>query len=120
MKEKTPPLLTDCERLGYAMKRIRKSKGCDTLYVAKKLGYDDESTYCRMERGKIQNICIWTILKFCDLFECNIFHLFILADIDIFKTQIKTWTEFYKSLSNLSDNEVEKLNELAKHSPPLQ
>ena len=61
---------------------------------------------------------MWTVLKICKLFECNIVQLFALAGFDILETEIKTWTKFYKSLLNLSDEEVEKLKELAKHSPP--
>ena len=119
MKEKQPHILAATKRLGSAMKRIRKSQNEKTIFVARKLGYDDDSTYCRIERGEIVNISIWTILDFCKLFDCNIVHLFKLADIDIFETHIKSWSQFYQSLSNLTYQEASELLELAdKISPP--
>lgn len=117
MKAKNKMLLTHNKQLGSAMKRIRESRKVSTLFVAKKLGYETESTYCRMEHGTIMNISVWTLLEFCKLFECNIFHLFVLAEIDIFDTKIKTWTEFYQSLSNLPTDEASKLLALANKIP---
>src|SRR5574343_322995 len=92
--------------LGNAMRRIRQSRNYTAQYVAMKLGYKDESTYCRIERGEVENLSVWKIITFCKLFDCNIFHLFLLADIDIFDTNIKSWSEFKKSLSGISEEEA--------------
>jgi len=121
MKAKDNELLTQNQRLGYAIRRIRESRKVSALFVSTKLGYKNESTYCRMEHGEIENISIWTILAFCKLLDCNIVHLFKLAEIDIFETQLKNWSEFYVSLANLPDEEAAELLELSnKISPPLQ
>jgi transcriptional regulator with XRE-family HTH domain len=113
MDKKSKTLLTKNQRLGNAMKQIRESQKASMLFVSKKLGYTSESTYCRMEHGEIENISIWQILNFCKLFECNIVHLFVLADIDIFETKINSWFDFYQSLSNLSNDEAAELIEVA-------
>jgi len=114
MDEQNKIVLTKNQRLGFAMKQIRESKKASMLFVSKKLGYTTESTYCRMEHGEIENISIWQILNFCKLFECSIIHLFILADIDIFETKIDSWSEFYQSLSNLSNEQATELMEMAQ------
>ena len=66
-----------------------------------------------LENGKIKHLSESTIRKFCKLLDCNIIHLYRLADIDVFDTKIKTWTQFYKSLSDLHDNKASEFIDLA-------
>ncbi len=111
--EKTIHTLSDTQRLGIALKQIRKSKVLKTINVSNYLGFDSESTYSRMEQGSTENICVFTLLKICKLFDCNIVHLFALADIDIFETAIKTWPEYYISLVNFPQEKVTRYLEFS-------
>jgi len=117
MKDNDSHSLEESLLIGKAMKRIRQLKSHKTLWVATQLGYKEESTYCRMERGEI-NVYESKVRKFCKLFDCNIVHFYQLAGIDIFETKIKTWTEFYKSLSDLTEEEAAKLMEIANQINP--
>ena len=118
MKANNSHSLEESLLIGKAMKRIRQSKNDKASFVANQLGYKEESTYCRMERGEI-NIYESKVRKFCKLYDCNIVHFYQLAGIDIFETNIKTWSEFYKSLSGLPEEEAVKLMEVAnKINPP--
>ncbi len=106
-------ILTNEQRLGNAMRVIRISKGESPDGIAHKLGYTDTSGYCKVERGEIKDISFWKILIYCEYFSCSLFHLSLIAGLDIFGTDIKTLTEFYKSLSNLTEEEAVKFLEIA-------
>jgi transcriptional regulator with XRE-family HTH domain len=115
-------LLTEIQRIGNAMKRIRQSKNITTDYIAHKIGYEDKSTYCKIECGNVKHIDESKIRSFCKLMDCNIVYLYKLAGIDVFETKIKTWDEFYSMIPKLNDEEAKQIIELAKKisPPPLQ
>jgi hypothetical protein len=107
--------LTKEQRLGSAIRQIRVSLKLPTDWIAYKLHYADKSTYCKLERGEIKNINVWLLIEICELYDCNIVQLFFLADIDIFKTKLKSWTEFIETLSN---NDFEEIDILYKSAHP--
>ena len=112
-------LLSEIQHIGNAMRRIRQSKDITTDYIARKFGYEDISTYCKMECGNLKHIDESIIRAFCKLMDCNIVHLYKLAGIDVFETKIKTWDEFYSLIPRLNDEEAKHIIELAKKiSPP--
>jgi len=117
MKSNITNSITERVLIGKAMKRIRLSKNLTSNYVASKLGYKDESTYCRIERGEV-NIYESLVRGFCKLFDCNIIHFYKLAGIDVFESKIKTWSEFYTSLSDLPNKDAAELIEIANKINP--
>ena len=105
---------TDVQRIGKAMRVIRNARGESADAVSEKLGYENTSSYCKLERGEKKTLCIEKILIFCKHFNFNIIFLFIMADIEIFKNEINTWTEFYQSLSKIPDKRAAELMQLSK------
>ncbi len=112
--------ITDNQRIGRAMKQIRLSNNLKPFYVATHIGYTDDSTYYRLERGETEHIDESKIRTFCKLMDCNIVHLYKLAGIEVFETKIKTWDEFYSLIPKLNDEEAKHIIELYKKYLPLK
>ena len=86
--------------IGKAIKLLRESKNLTQEYMANKLGYSDRGSYAKIERGGYKTIDIVLLLKICKLLECNLVHLMLMADVDITKVPIQSYTEFLKQFNS--------------------
>ncbi len=84
------------KNIGKAMKFIRNSRGESADAIARKLNYANSIAYLKLERGDMKTLCVEKILIFCDHFKINIMFLYILADIDVFKFGINSWSQLYQ------------------------
>ncbi len=97
------------QRIGFAIRHVRNANGYSSEYMARKLGYTNNSTYCKIERGELKILDIDLLINICDLLNCSIFHLIIIADFDIIDTKIKSWTEFFFALKDLDRTNNQKI-----------
>ncbi|MBP9689933.1 MAG: helix-turn-helix transcriptional regulator [Bacteroidia bacterium] len=89
---------TQYKNIGNAIKLIRVSKGFTQEYMANKLGYSDRGAYAKIERGENVTLDILLLIEICDMLGCNLVHLMLVAEINIFKSPIISYTQFKKLL----------------------
>lgn len=89
---------TQYKSIGNAIKLIRVSKGFMQEYMANKLGYSDRGAYAKIERGENVTLDILLLIEICDMLGCNLVHLMLVAEINIFKSPIISYTQFKKLL----------------------
>lgn len=99
------------QKIGRGLRYVREAKNLKLKYVATYAGYDDSSTYSRVENGKINHLDLRKIERVCKLFECELVHVLFLSALQDFNYNIKTWEEFLESLRYLP--EQDKTNMLA-------
>ncbi|MBP9186430.1 MAG: helix-turn-helix transcriptional regulator [Bacteroidia bacterium] len=98
-------------KITQVLKLLRKHKKIKALEVAIALNCS-ESYYCRIENGGVE-IAFWQVISICDVLQCSVLQVCILADIDILKNgTIKTWDEFLDSINNCNEDERKQLLEL--------
>lgn len=106
-------MLTHChnyKKIGSTIQVIRVSKRLTQEYMATKLGYNDRSSFAKIERGEYSSLDVFLLIDICRLLECNLVHLMLLAGVDIFDTSIKSYTDFLLSL-NYTSNDIESIIE---------
>lgn len=90
--------VTKYKSIGNAIKLIRVSKGFTQEYMAQKLGYTDRGAYAKIERGENVTLDILLLIEICDLLASNLVHLMLVAEINLFKSPIISYTQFKKLL----------------------
>ena len=93
------------KKIGSTIQVIRVSKNLTQEYMATKLGYNDRSSFAKIERGEYNSLDVFVLIDICRLLECNLVHLMLLAEVDIFETKIRTYSEFLRTLQ-YSDSEI--------------
>jgi hypothetical protein len=80
MKIKKTPNPSLAKSVGTSMRLIRLYKGESVDAVALKLGYKHSSSYCKVERGEVQELSLEMLLGFCNHFNIKFIVLMMLAD----------------------------------------
>lgn len=96
--------------IGRALRLIREGQNLKSSYVALQAGYLNISTYSRLESGKIKHIDMAKLEKICAVFKCNLVHLFLVAAISESEKDIVLWSDFMKSLPNISQTDKSQLD----------
>ena len=99
------------QKIGRGLRSIREAKNFKLKYVAEYAGYEDSSTYSRVESGKIDYLDLRKLDRICTLYECELVHILLMSEMQNFNYNIKTWEEFLESLRYLP--EQDKTNMLA-------
>jgi transcriptional regulator with XRE-family HTH domain len=99
------------QKIGIGLRYIREAKNLKLKYVAEYAGYEDSSTYSRVESGKIDYLDLRKLERICALFGCELVHILLMTEMQNFNYRIKTWEEFLESLRYLP--EQDKTNMLA-------
>jgi len=86
--------------------------------MALKLGYANDSSYSKIERGECAKLDIVLLHQIADILGVSTFHLCRLAGLDLsqHKNSIQTWSELIKSLE-ASEEEYYK-HKLLNNLPP--
>lgn len=93
------------QKIGRGLRYIREAKNLKLKYVAEYAGYEDSSTYSRVENGKIDYLDLRKIERVCTLFECELVHVLLISATQNFNYNIKTWEEFLESLRYLPEQD---------------
>lgn len=98
------------KKIGRTLRLIRESRNLKQSYVAERAGYAGKSTYARIEAGTLKQVGIEKIAEICNVLDCNVSYVMLLAVSQDFKYKLQTWGEFYDSIKGLTAEErVEKL-----------
>lgn len=107
--------LSQHKKLCLVIRTLRKFKQIKALTIAKALGYEDESAYCKIENGQTADISFWKLIIICKELNCSLFQVCYLADIELLLGNgLKTWEDFDQSLSMLNETDKNHLLELAR------
>lgn len=75
-------------RLGKSIRLVRQSRGLKQEYLAYRLGYKDKSMYAKIERGEIKSLDLFMLLRICEVLDCNLVLICMMAEIDVLNTAI--------------------------------
>lgn len=91
------------KKIGHAIKLVRLNRKLTQEYMSTQLGYNDRSSYAKLERGENTTIDTLRLIRICNLLQCNLVHLLMLAEINVFEAPLKTYTEFEKTLKLIDE-----------------
>lgn len=80
MKTKKVANASLARSIGSTLRLIRSFRGESSDAVALILGYKYASSYCKLERGEIQEFSIESLLKFCNHFNINLLTLLLIVE----------------------------------------
>ena len=97
------------KKIGRTLRLIRESRNLKQSYVAERAGYAGKSTYARIEAGTLKQVGIEKIAEICNVLDCNVSYMMLLAVSQDFKYKLQTWGDFYESIKGLSPNERKEM-----------
>jgi transcriptional regulator with XRE-family HTH domain len=91
------------KKIGEAIKLVRINRKLTQEYMSTQLGYSDRGSYAKLERGENTTLDALQLIRICNLLQCNLVHLLMLAGINVFETPLETYTEFEAKLESIDE-----------------